>query len=214
MLSPTRITLSGFPSKVSTFISETIPGECRVRPAEVFSLYHNGDLLKDVRDQVLQDLALCGNLLQTELQFTAPILSTVSGEPLKFSATTKLEEVASAILDMIFIQEVDWVTVQNSIVSLTATAATAGPVNILNYGPGLGMSPTAFRDVLANHVDIVDGSKLAEPVYPQSRRSRLAPEDIAIVGMAVDLPGASDTDALWEGLMKGMNKCTEVSKIL
>ena len=203
--------MSGTPSKVSTFVSETMPVESRARSAEIFSLYHNGTLLQSVRDQVLQDLSRCGNLLNTELQFAAPLLSTVSGDPLVLSSTATFKEIASAILDMIFIHEVDWDTVQNSIASLTKRAAVAGPVSIVNYGPGLGMSTTAFRHIMENKVDIISGSELAKLASTQAAKSRFDTDDIAIVGMAVDLPGATGANALWEGLTKGMDSCTEVS---
>lgn len=196
-----------------TFVSETVPVECRVRAAEIFSLYHNGALLESVRDQVLQDLSRCGHLLNTELQFAAPLLSTVSGDPLVFSSTPKFKEIASAILDMMFIHEVDWDTVQNSIASLTKSAAMAGPVSIINYGPGLGMSTTAFRHIMENKVDIISGSELNKLASPQATKSGFDTDDIAIVGMAVDFPGATDANALWEGLTKGMNSCTEVSQL-
>lgn len=188
-----------------------MPVESRARSAEIFSLYHNGTLLQSVRDQVLQDLSRCGNLLNTELQFAAPLLSTVSGDPLVLSSTATFKEIASAILDMIFIHEVDWDTVQNSIASLTKRAAVAGPVSIVNYGPGLGMSTTAFRHIMENKVDIISGSELAKLASTQAAKSRFDTDDIAIVGMAVDLPGATGANALWEGLTKGMDSCTEVS---
>jgi acyl transferase domain-containing protein len=57
---------------------------------------------------------------------------------------------------------------------------------------------------LLDHVEIIDASLLAVAA------ETVSDEDIAIVGMAVDLPGAPDCDTLWESLMQGTNTCTEI----
>ena len=174
---------------------------------EVFSLYHHHERLKGLPAQVLQDLGQCGQVLQTELSFAAPLLSTVTGEPLSFSARPLLREVAEAILDMVFLQAVNWVGVQESIARLAKNAiegSGGGPVSILNYGPGLGVSRISS---LGEQVKIMDISRLEDPAY-----TSLSENDIAIVGMAVELPGAPDADTLWQRLMDGADSCTEVRR--
>lgn len=110
---------------------------------------------------------------------------------------------------------VDWVSVQNSIlagVNKASASSTAGTtIDILNMGPGYGMSTSAFQ--LPSNVKIRDVVSLAGAPNSYRKASRLVPDDIAIVGMAVDLPDASDVDSLWANLVDGVNSCSEVCQI-
>jgi hypothetical protein len=62
-------------------------------------------------------------------------------------------------------------------------------------------------------VKIRDVISLAGAPNSYRKASRLAPGDIAIVGMAVDLPDASDVDSLWVNLVDGVNSCSEVCQV-
>ncbi|KAM3511578.1 hypothetical protein MY11210_004796 [Beauveria gryllotalpidicola] len=209
ILSPTRVTLSGIPSKLSTFISQHLPATCRTTAAVVHSLYHNESLL-EVRNLVIADLHRQDALLQAKVELSAPILSTKTGKPLALSSVTTLEEVTCAILDLIFIEKVDWLNLQQSIVLQTSQDALDRPINIVNYGPGLGMAPSAFPHAQENDVCIIDAAKISKGSSYNPGVSRLAWDDIAIVGMAVELPGASDADTLWQNLIDGYQACSEI----
>ncbi|PQK16682.1 hypothetical protein BB8028_0006g10010 [Beauveria bassiana] len=209
ILSPTRVTISGIPTKLSTFISKHLPANCRTTAAVVHSLYHHESLL-EVRDLVMADLQRQDTLLQAQVELSAPILSTKTGKPLALSSVTTLEEVACAILDLIFIEKVDWLNLQQSIVSQTSQDALDRPINIVNYGPGLGMAPSAFAQAQEKDVCIMDAAKISKGSSQNSGASRLAWDDIAIVGMAVELPGASDADTLWQNLVDGYQACSEI----
>ncbi|KAJ2982216.1 hypothetical protein NQ176_g1535 [Zarea fungicola] len=209
VLAPARVTLSGIPWRLSTFISEYLPSECRTAQVPVYSLYHNGYFLANVRNHVLKDLGRCGSLLQTEMVVSAPILSTVSGKPIVLPTVATLAEVAGAILDMILIEPVDWTTVQDSVIWHTNESVSERPVRIVNFGPGLGMSPTAHRNKLDGDVEVRNAVEW-KPSNLISSHQRRAGDDIAIVGMAVDLPGASHANALWELLASGAQTTTEM----
>ena len=118
----------------------------------------------------------------------------------------------NAILDMIMLEPVNWVSVQNSIFAsvqkVSASSAAGTTIDILNMGPGYGVSTSAFR--LPSDVKIRDVMSFASSPKSQREASRLVPDDIAIVGMAVDLPDASDVDSLWANLVGGVNSCSEV----
>ncbi|OAA52231.1 Beta-ketoacyl synthase [Beauveria brongniartii RCEF 3172] len=209
ILSPTRVTLSGIPSKLSTFISKQLPANCRTTAAVVYSLYHH-ESLREVRDLVIADLNRQDELLRAKVELSAPIFSTKTGKPLALSSVTTLEEVACAILDLIFIEKVDWLNLQQSIVSQTSQDALDRPINIVNYGPGLGMAPSAFPQAQETDVCIRDAAKISKGSSKNPGVSRLAWDDIAIVGMAVELPGASDADTLWQNLVDGYQACSEI----
>lgn len=175
----------------------------------VYSLYHH-IRLSEVRDQVMTDLGRQGNLLQTKLELSTPLLSTDSGKPLDFSSTPTFEEVAAAILDLIFLKTVQWTKVQQYIASQLMEKTLSRPINVVNYGPGLGMSASAFPHAQDNDVTIIDAAKISSHASTAPGVSRLAWDDIAIVGMAVELPGASDANTLWQQLVDGFQACSEV----
>ncbi|KAJ6779474.1 hypothetical protein PWT90_00780 [Aphanocladium album] len=208
VLSPSRVTVSGIPSSLSTFITQNLPANCRTTSVAVYSLYHH-DSLSGVRDLVIADLQQQENLLQTKLDITIPILSTESGQPMVFSSTPTIGEVAGVILDLIFLKKVQWINLQQGIVSQLRDTSLK-PVKIANYGPGLGMSASAFPQGRENDVDIIDAAKITARSSGKSVPSRLAWDDIAIVGMAVELPGASDANTLWQQLVDGFQACSEI----
>ncbi|KAJ3497537.1 hypothetical protein NLG97_g1826 [Lecanicillium saksenae] len=208
VLSPTRVTVSGIPSSISTFIAQHLPANCRTTSAAVYSLYHHDSLL-GVRDLVIADLERQGNLLDIKLDVSVPILSTESGEPMLFSSTSTLREVSGTILELIFLKKVQWTKLQQGIVSQLQNTLLR-PIKIANYGPGLGMSTSAFPQGQEDDVEIIDASKIVSRSSSKAAPSRLAWDDIAIVGMAVELPGASDANTLWQQLVNGFQACSEI----
>jgi hypothetical protein len=140
------------------------------------------------------------------------IICLVADQRLSYNSGT----VINAILDMIMLHPVDWVSVQNSIFAgvqkVSASSAAGTTIDILNMGPGYGMSISAFQ--LPSNVKIRDVMSLAGAPKSYREACRLAPDDIAIVGMAVDLPDASDVDSLWANLVGGVNSCSEVCQTL
>ena len=91
-------------------------------------------------------------------------------------------------------------------------------LEILNFGPGTGLARAAMRALKervprAVAVSLNDVSSAA--VKPTSS-AKVTPtpvggqEPIAIVGMAVNFPGARDTQELWNVLEKGINTVEEV----
>jgi len=188
-----------------------LPPQCRTKETNVFGLYHNRYRLKDLRDQIIKDLESCiPHFSSPSITLATPLFSTIDGQPIYFSESQSLANICSIILDMILLEPVDWVAVQKSIFSVVNHAATTRDIfcEILNFGPGYGVSKgkhsfpenTNFQDVWRDTSDwrSEDGS------------AALSPNDIAIVGMAVDLPDAPDTVKFWDNLIKGVDSCREV----
>ncbi|KAI9656849.1 MAG: Type I Iterative PKS [Bathelium mastoideum] len=210
--SPNCVTLSGTGEQLHNFISHQLPPECRIRPTNVRSLYHVRDRLAPLKQKVHEDLQQRCPSMSTSVTFVAPLLSTIDGQPINYVEPRPLGTLIDAILDMIMLEPVDWVSIQNSIfagvrkVSASSTAGTT--IDILNMGPGYGMSTSAFQ--LPDNVKIRDVLSLASAPKSHREAFRLAPDDIAIVGMAVDLPDASDVDSLWANLVDGVDSCSEI----
>lgn len=144
--------------------------------------------------------------------FNAPLLSTIDGKPINISDESSLENLCVTLLDMILLEPANWQSVQICIISTIkrAEAYEDSSYNILNFGPGYGMSKS---DALPSNVTILDVSsdKFDQPISHSS--GSLAGDDVAIVGMGVDLPGAPNPATLWEHLCEGVNSCAEVCTI-
>ncbi|KAI0888173.1 putative polyketide synthase [Annulohypoxylon maeteangense] len=207
------VTLSGKGDQLAQFIDEKLPSQCRTRPTNVFSLYHNRDKLSEVFHQTV---GILGQEISSQwklpIVLAVPLFSTVTGEALSISAnleaSTTLGELVSLLLEMIFLEPVDWVSVQESILSDIQHHVDSEKCEILNFGPGYGVSKPAQQ--LPQTVEIRDVSATGVSSTPGEGASNISLDDIAIVGMAVDLPGASDADELWDNLCNGVNSCSEI----
>ncbi|KAJ5279451.1 type I iterative polyketide synthase [Penicillium angulare] len=204
------VTLSGRGDHLQKFSERSLPSQCKIRPTNIFSLYHNRHRLEGVRRDVLQDLRK--NILSSPvpLHLIAPLFSNIDGRPIDSSQVTMFEEFCEKLLDMMILEPVDWVAVEDNILATTkqSTATEDTSYQILNFGPGYGMS--GARYTLPDNVKIVTASFVESPYSPQGACGLLSPDDIAIVGMGVDLPGASNADALWQNLADGVNSCSEI----
>jgi hypothetical protein len=85
---------------------------------------------------------------------------------------------------------------------------TSVPCSILNFGPGYGIS--RFAGPIPKSVEIRDVSAAGAARVHEADSTNVSLDDIAIVGMAVELPDAQDAAELWENLLNGVNSCSEV----
>ncbi|KAB8270005.1 hypothetical protein BDV30DRAFT_250996 [Aspergillus minisclerotigenes] len=134
----------------------------------------------------------------------------VALHPIDSGQLATLEELCEKLLEMMILEPVDWVAVEDNVLAAIKQPATAvdASFEILNFGPGYGIS--GARYTLPDNVNIVAAS-IAEPRPSlQDASGILSSNDIAIVGMGVDLPGAPNTDALWQNLVEGVNSCVEI----
>ncbi|KAI1371042.1 putative polyketide synthase [Hypoxylon crocopeplum] len=210
--SATCVTLSGRGDQLARFIHDQLPSQCRTRDTNVFTLYHNRDRLTKIFNETL-------DVLERELPsqweipavLAAPLFSTVMGAPLTLSdkpdTSTTLGQLISLLLEMILLEPVDWVSVQDSILSELGKVSDSEPCEVLNFGPGYGVSKSGHP--VPKTVEIRDVSATGASI-PTNEASNISLDDIAIVGMAVDLPGSQDADELWENLCNGVNSCSEV----
>ncbi|MEV4320048.1 SDR family NAD(P)-dependent oxidoreductase [Actinocrispum sp. NPDC049592] len=70
-----------------------------------------------------------------------------------------------------------------------------------------------LTDIASLHAEVCDGSLLRaryEELVEQETPAEAAPLDVAIVGMAAMLPGASDVAGFWANIVAGVDSVTEV----
>ncbi|KAI1407233.1 putative polyketide synthase [Hypoxylon sp. FL1857] len=203
------VTLSGRGDQLAKFIDEKLHSQCRTRPTNVLTLYHNRDRLTHIFDETLRTLEQeISSRWEVPVVLAATLFSTINGTPLDTSGKTTLGQLVSHLLEMILLEPVDWVSVQDSVLSEAKQHAESEPCEILNFGPGYGVSKSGR--LLPKTVEIRDVSATGVSSIPTSEASSISLDDIAIVGMAVDLPGAQDADKLWENLCNGVNSCSEI----
>ena len=159
---------------------------------------------------MLGDLRHNESLFSSPLQLVSPLFSGIDGKPINFGKLVTFGELCETVLEMILLEPVDWVAMEENILTgvRKSVEATESPHEIVNFGPGYGMSRT--KHALPDCVKIIDATtkpKIASHTGPELPSS----DTIAIVGMGLDLPGASDASTLWRNLKEALNSCTEVS---
>ena len=194
------ITVSGRPDILNLFKS-TLPESVSVRDVSVNTLYHSPAHVHGVRREVLADLERRNILFPTFADIICPIRSTFTGETLEANQKGSLVQ---SIIDMILIHPVNWDKVTNAFAQSISRAEEA---HLVNVGPGLGLIRSIEKALQSGR--FVTHNLVTEDRH---RLSILEPrrDHVAIVGMAVDMPGAPSTSKLWEVLEKGLNMVTEV----
>ena len=200
------ITVSGRPDILSSFIA-TLPETVSVLEVSVGALYHSQMHNSRVREEVLGDLWRRKIRFPTYDDIICPIRSTFTGRILD---TNDGGSLVQSIVDMILIQRVDWDKVTSSVAESIPENETA---HLVNIGPGSGLMRSiekVFRNGgLVSHNVVFDDAEETTTSGPPS------PEEcVAVVGMAVNMPGAPSSSKLWEILKDGVNTVAEVQSSL
>lgn len=203
--SPSCVTLSGRGDDLAQFLAENLPPQCRIRSTNVFTLYHDRERLQATYMKMMEYVT--GEHLHTPVRLVTPLFSSVTGSPITLPDQS-LQSLIKLLLEMILQEPVNWVAVQRSIITELGQHKISEPCEILNYGPGYGFSRSA--------VENASKSIRVRDFPPDGKASgnaptQVGPDDVAIVGMAVELPDANDASELWDNLCNGTNSCSEVS---
>lgn len=196
------VTVSGHPDILGSFIA-SLPETVAVSEALVGTMYHSPVHNSRVREEVIEDLRRRKIRFPTYNDIVNPIRSTSTGEILE---ATKDGSLVQDIVDMVLLQRVNWDKVVNAVAQSIPENQT---VHLVNVGPGSGLMRSmekALRDsaFVTHHVAFGDSkSTIPEPAH----------DCVAVIGMAVNMPGAPSTSKLWEILEGGINTVMEVKLI-
>jgi len=112
---------------------------------------------------------------------------------------------AELVVETILLRPALWDDLTNHLADSSKTT------EILNFGPGLGLCRD-IHEILQEHsvascITILEGSH----VMPKEEHRDDA---VAIVGMAINMPGAPDCDSLWKVLEEERNMSSKVRSCL
>ena len=198
--------MSGQGSYLRDFCRYALPKNCRVRPTDISALYHHGKPLGKMN--TISDFARRSIDFPSWSDLKVPVFC---GKDVISSQTTGQQSLLDFVLDSILMRPVDWMVAQQLICAEVASTEKSNPesVDILNFGPGYGVSRSAAKS--KGPINIIDVSVDKDPSKSGDAADRYTNDDIAIVGMAVDLPGAPDTQGLWKALADELNAVSEVN---
>lgn len=200
------VTISGRPDVLSAFAQSGLHSGT-VQKTLVDTLYHSPAHLGGARERVLSDLADRGVQFPSFSDIKIPLRSTYTGELIRndgVGASSLLE----AVVDMILTQPINWTKVA---AATLAALPENEPVRILGIGPGTGIMRSLERTFGKRLTSSLDVSAVKSAATEKPHPTQ---EPIAIVGMAVNMPGAPDVSMLWEVLEKGLNTISEVRYLL
>jgi len=154
-----------------------------------------------VRDNVLLDVVRRKIKFPEKSDIIVPIRSTFTGDLI--SASVPPESLVDLVIDMVLIQPVNWDLLVRK---TTAKVLPAMIVNLLNIGIG-----TSLIREFKNSIHTPQNFKVSDLGHCRTQLLHVVKQDpIAIIGMAANMPGAPNVDALWELLEKGQDTLREV----
>ncbi|KIY69501.1 ketoacyl-synt-domain-containing protein [Cylindrobasidium torrendii FP15055 ss-10] len=193
VIDTTCVTVSGRPDTLSTFVKGL---HTSAHDVPLSTLYHAPVHHGGVRAAVLDDISRRGIKFPAFADLRVPLRSSSTGDVITVASSGR--PLVELVVDMVLVNPVRWDAVVNSVAEIDLPF----PVRLLNVGPG-----SALAKSLAKKLNLdVDLSDLSSSTF--FRRSKHEP--IAIVGMAVDMPGAPNISKLWEVLEKGLNTVSEI----
>jgi hypothetical protein len=202
------VSISGPRANLSVFREQAL-FDLATTFAHVHGWYHGGDQLKDVVQEVFEDLR------RREVSFPAcstapkPIRSTLDGT-LFCGSKNHTSELLEWLVRHLLVHRVDWCTTAREIATNVRSlleGKTATIVTLLSFGPSSGSLFPEFIP-LDLGVELVDLSSLKA-----SRKSWMSSDhqnSIAIAGLSVNLPKGKGTGELWETLSQGLNAVQEI----
>ncbi|KAJ3928286.1 MAG: polyketide synthase [Lentinula lateritia] len=195
------VTVSGCPPILAEFTASV----CRTLPSvlahqtTVDTLYHSPVHLRKVRDQVLVDVA-DRNIRFPELSHLHALVRSTSTGVLLSPSVESDRPLVQMVVDMLIIEPVRWDLVTDQV---SRSIPEAEVVVLNNFGPGIGVARTLEKICSPGRVQLRD-------LCSEFHETRSQQEPIAIVGMAVNMPGSSNISKLWEVLEKGLNTLDEI----
>ncbi|OBZ65139.1 Noranthrone synthase [Grifola frondosa] len=200
---------------LAAFTASAVLPSCSSKPAAIHALYHAPALLH-TKAAVLASLASRAVRMPAYTDLARPLRSPITGEPVT-EDEAGAPTLAEAIVDMTLLHPVNFDTVARA---LHASASPSRAFRVANIGPGTSLARSLARSLHGLEVSVADWSstttsRASAAAFTTSVKAAKFDdarqrEPIAVVGMAVNLPGAKDADGLWSLLENGLNTVSEI----
>ncbi|KAM0344911.1 hypothetical protein ACHAPU_007044 [Fusarium lateritium] len=178
--------------------------------AYVHGWYHGGSQLEAVVAEVMEDVtrrAISFPLCSAPMK---PMYSTSDGTLYDGSGASSVE-VSEWLVRQLLVHCVDWRATSQAIATnvenkLESDANTT--MKIISFGPS---SASLFPPFKTPHprIELIDVSSFKSG-KKQTEKCSIGANDIAIVGMSVQLPKGKGTDEMWQTLSQGLNAAQEI----
>ncbi|KAI1373465.1 hypothetical protein F4677DRAFT_448294 [Hypoxylon crocopeplum] len=198
ILRDSNITVTGSGSALKRFLSQ-LPTTCVARPVHVNALYHGGERMAPLVGTILNDFQKHKVTLPSFNDLRKVVFSSFDGSKLSnIEFPESPNSLARHVLEMILVKHCDWTSVLRSIDidQQKWVAVVYGPSPNLLVPPSFVSSKRTLDRLDVSHEN-AEVQLLSN--YRQSE------DDIAIVGVGLDLPNGSDLDGFWESLKNGVN---------
>ncbi|KAF7327230.1 hypothetical protein MKEN_00300100 [Mycena kentingensis (nom. inval.)] len=195
VLDDASVTVSGRPDALDAFAA-ALESEFVVHRTTLDTLYHAPEHHDGVRKQVLADICRRRVRFPDFADLQVPIRSTFTGDAVFHPHNSPL--LAELVLEMVLTQCVNW----DRVVAGIAQDVGDDGVRLVNFGPGRALLRTTERALMPR-----GGDASLDRTQDHATAKQ---EAIAIVGMAIKVPGAPDAGALWRLLENGVNTVAEI----
>lgn len=196
--------LSGTISGLEDFKDKRLVDK-RVKLANIASFYHNETMLAEVYQSVMDQYKSRSLDFPSCAELQASIISPADGTIINAYSENSL---LGLVLSWIFLQPVDWAAVDATLSSLGQSSTTGrNATQVNNYGPGYGAGRASEWGPGA---PIIRDVTFIDALETKPREKPALSGDIAIIGMAAQLPDADDCEEFWVNLENQKNSCREV----
>ena len=208
-MEPEVFSISGPPNHLQAY-KELFCSDVITRSVNVYSWYHGGKQLEGTIEKVMKDLKDRGVQFAAFSDLKLPVRSTVDGYNLKIE-TAASATLTEWIIRILLVDCVDW---HNTATRLSHVAARtgqgdSGPLSVTSFGPDSGLLLAWTKSIASlNHLQVEDVSSFRQSTTGMADPSHQ--QDIAIVGIGVNLPQGNGQEELWNTLFQGINVVSEV----
>ncbi|KAK7036095.1 Non-reducing polyketide synthase tera [Favolaschia claudopus] len=194
------ITISGRPDSLEKF-AKTLEPRHVVHKTTVDALYHSPLHACGVRKEVLVDISRRGIQFPDFTDLHVPIQCTISGNLIP-RQTQSQGSLVELVLDMILTHPVNWHLV---VAKLLETAPEYNNLRLVNFGPGGGIIKTVERVFSRDRVSSIAATRENVLAHVGAKS-----QPIAVVGAAINVPGANNIEQLWRLLEDGVDTLSEI----
>lgn len=160
---------------------------------------------------VAEDITRRGILFPDFVDLVKPLRCTSDGSILD-SFSCSCSTLALWISRQLLVDHVDWVETSHRLLQMTQEFLRSKPfsrVQIVSFGPSSRTLLAQARSSVPHpRCEFLDSSSFRK--VQESKPPATSGEDIAIVGMGVNLPGGKGPEKLWETLSTGLSAVSEV----